>query len=287
MTTKGYDNLNRLIVQVNFNWNSVGIGFWDTANVYTGVYNASGQFISAHNYITRGPYFSQVSQYSYDSLGRIDTAERIVTFGQAASISSHQKVIDGYDQANNLVSEVSYDVDSLGNLNVAEQIISSYDGSHNMTGQLFQIADSMGQWINSSKFIASFDSYNMITSSSTLDWDTANSGSWQPLHNRKHNYYYELYDPTIGIRDVQSHADAHIYPVPASGMLHIDADWQQAQPAIITIYDLTGRKVGEWPLPSASSYHGYVPVAGLTEGAYTMQVTGASLRINKSFNIIR
>ena len=262
---------------------------WDTTLILYNTYNNNNQISTSirKNINLFFPYYvnSTRTQYSYDALGRIDTILEDTRGNDTTNWVHSSLTVDSFDVNNNMVLSLSQYWNTAGWYN-GQLALNTYDANHNLIGYLLQIPDSVGQWINSQQYQATYDSYNMTTSESYITWNTA-SQNWVPqAGNVVRHYYYELYTPT-GIAEIQATGDVRIYPVPAADMLSLDLKWDEAQASTATIYDMTGRKINESTLPYAATYHGYIPVQGLSAGTYTIEIKGASGSISKTFNVMR
>jgi hypothetical protein len=217
-------------------------------------------------------------------LGRLDTT-LYQTLNHGSTIWQNSSLsINTYDSLSDLSLQINYSWDSAG-WDTASRILYTYDTRHNNIQYITESFDT-GAWTNSAKYIYTYDSLNNVTTSTQLTWDT--SGTWLPrFGNQVIHYYYAPYAQPTGIATVAPVADIHVYPVPASDMLSVDIQWQQAQDASLTIYDMSGRRYSTWQTGRTAAYHGYIPVSGLPAGMYTMQITGASGSMSRTFNIMR
>jgi hypothetical protein len=251
-------------------------------------YNSANQVVSLLERSVPVPFGSLFQINSYDSLGRMDTMVAQMVMYDSVNFTNMFRNIYTYDTNNNLSLQIEQGWrDSVWATN--GRISYSYDAHHNRIGYIQPSLDTSGHWVNFWQYTATFDTFNMITSSVQLRWDT--SGTWVPMQGCQINhYYYETYSlpiDTTGIATITASGDVRIYPVPAADMLSVDIHWTEAQQAIISVYDMNGRKCGEWPTACATSWHGYIPIASLPAGAYTMLISGPSGSIRRAFNIVR
>jgi hypothetical protein len=258
---------------------------WDTTNVYSITYNAANQVTSDIDIEYLAGRHGQKQLISYNMLGQQDSIVTYVLM-QDSLWQLQNVVVDSYNASGYLSTDFEMtwnNTDSAWGMAYRDSFM--YDANHNLTGNIGQVSDSsLGIWMNISRNIKAYDNYNMITIYENDNWDTA-SRSWQP--NQRYHFYYELYTLPSGIATIAPAGDLNIYPVPASTMLSLDIKWNEGQASTATIYDATGRKYGDYPLPNTTSYHGYIPVGSLADGMYTMQIKGEKGSITKSFNIVR
>jgi hypothetical protein len=77
------------------------------------------------------------------------------------------------------------------------------------------------------------------------------------------------------IQDVSTN---HIYPNPTTGQISIAADLSEGQNGMLTIFDLTGRKVASWQMTGGQSVYTF-DVSMLPSGTYIYQVSTADKMI--------
>lgn len=248
---------------------------WDTVHIQTLTYNANNQLLTTTDSLHGG---FQVSTYSYDQLGRLDT----LASGSRQSINSMQTY--SYNATGD-TTIVLFQQQRGAGWYILDKRIYAYDSHHNNTGYIDLLPDTSGGWVNDRLYTTTFDSYDMITSSTQLQWDT--SGIWIPgTGDQMRHYYYAPFTIPSGIADI-SIGDARIYPVPAADMLSLDLTWPDAQVSTAMIYDMTGRSYYSATLPCTASYHGYIPLHGLPAGLYTLHVEGANAAVSRTFNIVK
>lgn len=105
------------------------------------------------------------------------------------------------------------------------------------------------------------------TSIDNMEYNFVNTnGSWQQsnLHGSLMIRPVVGASYSIGLDEQRSTTSLHLYPNPASHVLHIEGDFDKGQ---VSIYDLMGRKVyyGE--------YQREIPVSNLNDGMYFLSIT--------------
>jgi hypothetical protein len=65
---------------------------------------------------------------------------------------------------------------------------------------------------------------------------------------------------------------SHIYPNPTTGQISIAADLSEGQNGMLTIFDLTGRKVASWQMIGGQSVYTF-DVSMLPSGTYIYQLS--------------
>ena len=269
-------------------------GTWDTTETINSTFNVNNTIASTttRNFSWGRNINNRVVQvnnyqYTYDSLGRIDTIFLNIRSNDTSSWYLQNRSINHYDASGDRTVQLTQALDSSGWSNSA-LLTSTYDANHNMIQYIDQIADSTGNWQNNRRCQYTYDSYNMMTSYTQNTWDTSNGGSWQATYSdRMVHYYYETFNLPSGIAEITQAGQARLYPVPAADMLSLDITWNEAQPSIATIYDATGKQQSQFTLPDAATYHGYIPAYTLPAGIYTLQIKGSKGSITKQFNVLK
>ena len=265
---------------------------WDTLITSSFVLNSNNTIASTitRNFSLGGGPANYVIDYfyTYDTLGRLDTIFNNYKSNDTSNWYRQTRTIDHYDASGNLNTQLTQQLDSIGGWYNTTLKTNSYDLNHNLIQYIDQNADTTGHWINQTRYQYTYDNYNKIKTVIQDNWDTTNGGHWKPMpYNRMYHYYYQTFTLPTSIAEIAQAVDARIYPVPAAHLLSLDITWSEAQAAVATIYDATGRKEGEWSLPYTTTYHGYIPVAALPEGIYTIEIRGAISTISRSFTVQR
>ena len=94
------------------------------------------------------------------------------------------------------------------------------------------------------------------------------NGSWQPSNMHGSLMIRPVVGASyyIGLDEQESDASLHLYPNPASDMLHLEGDFEGSQ---VSLYDLTGRRVYQ------GEYQHNIAVSNLNDGMYFIQVVTA------------
>ena len=143
-----------------------------------------------------------------------------------------------------------------------------------------------GQWDNIMQFTNTYNGYNQLTSKIGESWNIVGTFEFA-LGDPMSNYYYETYTPSnVSVKNVAGNtSEVNIYPVPAQNMLHVDLNWNEAQAATITIYDVQGRIMRQWDAPNGTQYYSAVSVDNLATGTYFVKINGTQVQIVKQFVI--
>ena len=106
------------------------------------------------------------------------------------------------------------------------------------------------------------------------------NGSWQPSNMHGSLMIRPVVGASyyIGLDEQESDASLHLYPNPASDMLHLEGDFEGSQ---VSLYDLTGRKVYQ------SEYQTEIPVDQLNDGMYFLNITTREGQVINQKFIIR
>jgi len=163
----------------------------------------------------------------------------------------------------------------------------TYDSKNNQTSSIYQQWDHVGSvWVNNQRTRTTYTSFNQPQIITNDEWNTGGS-IWQPsTGDQQERLYYQSYS-TTGVENV-AHTDGtvNIYPSPASNVISIDLNWNNAQPSVIAIYDATGRIYRQWQVSSATTYHAQVPVSDMPAGNYFVKVIGGQSQLEKTITII-
>ncbi len=154
--------------------------------------------------------------------------------------------------------------------------------SHLPTSDIVQHNDT-GSWNNIVHYTYTYNSYNQMTTSTGISWNTPSSIFEFALGDPKRYYFYGTYTPsTANVKNVSANGgEANVYPVPAQSVLNVDLKWNVAQTADITIFDAQGRVVRHWETPSSTSYTSSVSLDNMSAGVYFLSINGTEGKIVK------
>jgi hypothetical protein len=196
-----------------------------------------------------------------------------------------------YDTSGNMINTLyqTYDSPSASWINNTLNSYSNFvTGTHNPQMSLLQTWDTTGggRWDNIRQFTNAYNSYNQLTSSTGESWNIVGEFEFA-LNDPMTNYYYETYSTSnVSVKNVAGNGnEVNIYPVPAHNMLHVDLNWQVAQAATITIYDVQGRVIRQWDAPGGTQYFSAVSVDNLATGTYFVKINGTQSQVVKQFVI--
>jgi hypothetical protein len=253
-----YDANNNVTVQLNLYWNGTASA-WDTSSLGIYSYNA-GHHVTTELYqgwnATTHTWFNEDSAiYNFNANGN-DTAYVYLEWTGAAWVNANQ-YLQTFDANGN---ETSY--------------ISQYwDGTHSL-------------WVNQNRYRNTFDSDNSVTMQITDTWNVG--GFWEPVStDRQSFYYYQDYNPSGITPLVPTGAKLNVYPSPATDILSIDLSWNEAQPATMAIYDVSGRLCRQWQVSEGTAYQANISVSQLPAGSYYMTAKAQNRQITKNFIVAR
>ena len=292
VSIKYYNSNNEQIYQANLQWDST-LSVWDSTYLSSLTYDSQGRIDTSRTSVMMSHRYGFMSILTYDSIGRISSQTDLSRNYDTGTWRNNDQILFTYDTLSNLSVVMGYGWDTTHWSN-RDSTAYTYDAHHNRTGYLEYQFNNNGGWDNYKKYTATFDTFDMITSYMELNWST--SGAWIPGQgDRMYHYYYETYslprdttiDSTLAVAAIRPSGDVRIYPVPATDMLSIDIHWTEHQQATVSIYDMMGRLYGTWPTTCTASWHGYIPVATLPAGTYTMIIRGTSGSTRRTFDVVR
>ena len=307
-----YNSSNKLTTKVMQSWN--GTNWYPIAqDLYS--YNSSGKLIIDEYYLYVSTTFVPTSQktYYYDTSGNLgnETDQNFVsgvpiyTNLWSYTYSSTNQVLtttfsvwNGSGWTPNNMYSNTYD--TLGQMtyklfqtyqssdstwqNDSFHIYSGYTSNNSPLQDVVQTWDPVaGAWDNLMQITNTYNSFNQLTTTTGISWNTGSSIFEFALGDPRHNYYYGTYNAgSASVKNVTNNGgDARIYPVPAQNTLNVDLKWDIAQSSDITIYDAQGRTVRHWQTPSATEYTTSVSVDNLSAGVYFVKINGAVGQIVK------
>lgn len=116
-----------------------------------------------------------------------------------------------------------------------------------------------------------YNSSNQILQDHLSIWD-GSTLSWIDYSNN--NFYYETFIPE-GIKEtVSASGSMKLFPVPSTGMLHIDGRWNVTQASTLQINDVTGKLMKQMNLPSLTSFSESIDISSLPAGNYILKLHG-------------
>jgi hypothetical protein len=237
--------------------------------------------------LVSGPVNQTEYNYTYSGTGQLLTTTYSTWNGAMWNPSTMYS--NTFDTTGNLINTLFQTYDSVS-ASWVNSTLNSYSSfvSGNPQMDLLQNWDTAGggQWDNIMQFANSYNGYNQLTSKIGESWNIVGTFEFA-LGDPMSNYYYETYTPSnVSVKNVAGNtSEVNIYPVPAQNMLHIDLNWNEAQAATITIYDVQGRVMRQWDAPNGTQYYSAVSVDNLATGTYFVKINGTQEQIVKQFVI--
>lgn len=142
-------------------------------------------------------------------------------------------------------------------------------------------------WKNLIKHTPEYNNLDLLAGLYSEAWNTG--GFWEkPAGYGKYKFFYESYENTgTYIKNVTNEAEISLYPNPVSNTLNVQIIWEQPQDGILTIYDLSGRKVMEQHISKHEMLPLQLNVSHLQVGSYYLNATTKYGQITKGFQVIR
>ena len=164
----------------------------------------------------------------------------------------------------------------------------TYDTAHNLLSATYIVWGVGGPFVPSRRYFYSYNPTNQITIYTSEIYNNP-TGKWVgQLQNR---YYYKIPPPTkvppAAVSTVEANtASVRVYPCPATNILNIDIRLAKEQPAVIAIYDMSGKLYAQWQTEAALFSHSNIPVDQLPNGNYILQIRSEKTQVNEKFSVI-
>lgn len=244
-TTYAYAG-NNLIEELSQLWNQT-IGAWENQRrIYWGYSNNLADSMVAQEWLQNTWGDTYKSRNTYDGSGHIAYTDNYYKSGNP------ERTYNFYDANYNVIEYI----------NVGSKGVGLFNDTANR--QLY--------------------TYNQNDDLTEYHWESyGGSGVWTPLSGMM-RYYYEGYWPaSIQNTAMVSSTSIKLYPVPASGILNINALWNSSQPFTLSITDMQGRIVQQWTEQPCARYARSISIEGLRAGNYILKLTGSQEEASKLF----
>lgn len=166
--------------------------------------------------------------------------------------------------------------------NTTLMIYSGFTGGKNPTNEVDQKWDTTGggYWYNWKNIDYTYNGKEQLTSSTAISWNIA--GFWQHVNgDPMAMYHYSSYFGTSVANVNAANGSVNIFPVPVNNTVSIDLKWNEAQAFSVSIYDMTGRLMESWSVPSTSQYTTSIATDSYPTGNYIVKVAGTKGQITK------
>lgn len=274
-----FDAANNVLTQIYMTWTTSGGGSWRNQNKTAYTYNGNAPLTRLYqtwNTFGSGSWNnSNQNLYTYDTVVLTNLMKDVYQTWGGSSWSNSSQTMYTYDAANNRISETGqtwvFGFPSAWRNSYYHT--SGYDSRHNLVSHLEQTwSTGSSAWVNNRQYDYTFNKYDQMTSRKSNTWNAG--GFWYPTTSDYYSrYYYEEY--STGVSNVYAtNGTLQLYPVPASSTLTVNLEWNTAQAAVATIYDMQGRAVAQWQLGNAAAYHSMISVAQLADGNYILRIKG-------------
>ena len=283
-----YDLANRLYQDQFQMWNSTTVTF-DPSSQKTYYYDAASNLLQTvgQTYVTATSTYSFTDKYDYTyDTHNWQTSSLYAVWNGSAWDTSYM-YSNTYDTAGDRTAQL-YQTWS-GSTSVWNNVtLKTYSNFTSMMpmNELDQVWDATGTgfWKNSIKYSYSYNSYHQLTNSVGESWNIA--GFYEYANgDPMANYYYQTYAPA-GINSVvAANGDVNIFPNPAQNTVNIRLNWNEAQASTISIFDMNGRIVRQWSVPSTTQYNTSISVDGFAAGNYVVKISGTQGQIVKQIVI--
>ncbi|HKR05737.1 MAG TPA: T9SS type A sorting domain-containing protein [Bacteroidia bacterium] len=105
------------------------------------------------------------------------------------------------------------------------------------------------------------------------------------------NYLYidnvNIRTAPLGINSVSLSENINVYPVPSSGIVTLDVNFESAQNLKVAVYNLVGEVVSQFEIGKTIGGSFPINLSKVAEGAYTVKISTDSETVVKSLNIVK
>ncbi len=229
-----------------------------------------------------GLTYTQQYAYDYDTANRLATSTYTVWNGSSFVNSSRYSY--AYDAAGNRITS-TYQVynSSTGAWdNTTLKTYSGFTAGHNPTNEIDQKWDTTGGgfWYNWMQYDYTYNTHEQLTSLMGISWNTA--GFWQHVNGDPMAMYrYGSSFGTAVSTISRENGVVNIFPVPVQNTVSIDLKWNEAQAFTVSIFDITGKVVNSWSVPSTAAYTTSFATDNYPAGNYIVKVAGSKGQITK------
>jgi len=287
-----YDTHHNLTSDIGYSWVTAS-GTWREGIRYTYYLNASymqdSSLIETYSTTTGSWTNNSKHFYTYDASGNMisDTSKIVWLLAVIwRNMDLHTYSYTGSDRTGETDYKWPPAINPSTTWSNWTNYIRVFDGSHNMMNKISQTWDtSLSAYVNSSTDYNDYNSYNQPTNYYTFSWNDTSS-TWELAYGSYNDrYYYETYNDPTTVPTAGNTVDMKLYPCPTADIMNLDLQWNEAQQAVIIIYDMSGRQLRQWQTEKTTSYHSNIPVSALPAGSYILHVQGNGGQVAKQFTV--
>lgn len=263
----------------------------------------------------------QKDDYTYDSLNRItsSTTQNADTLG--VLVNSY-RVLYNYSIDTNLTDKIMMNwADSAGTgvWRLSNRFCYEYNTTHKAVADTFYLYDNVGGWtkqyyennsfdgagntivtlrkrwnpsiftfVNDRRYTWSYNTENQCTAAYSETW-IQNTNTWffYTSENAGHidyirRYYYGPLPASVDRTNVERLVDLTVYPSPASDFVTIKANFHEAAPYTLSIYDIQGRLALHYTEPAAKIMYKTISVNNLPAGIYNVRLVSDAVKAQAS-----
>jgi len=283
-----YDGNGNMLADLNLEWNGTN-NTWGNNTLATYTYNAGNNMLTEQDQTWDGASAwinDDLYAYTYDANNNMLTDLYQVDNGTGNVWLNSYTDTFAYDGANDPLTDKGLTWDTVTNAFVKSYLITNTGFvSQQPLTSVYQTWDTTNSvWNNMEEELSAYNSYNQQTVLTLLDW---NGSAWVGNTDDEQDFfYYQTYN--LSVKPVtNAGGSALIYPVPTQDQLHISLTWDAPQACNIAIYDVQGRILKQWQVPSATSYQNTISVRNLAAGNYFLNITGANGQIVQKLIVSR
>lgn len=160
-----------------------------------------------------------------------------------------------------------------------------YDADNKQTDEIKKIWNSTtSTYENFKQETRTYDTNNLLEEVRTLTWD---GQKWvYKSGDISIHYYYQVYYPT-DVRALATTQNLNVYPIPASDILHISANWNESAEFTVSLIDVSGRVVYHQTEKATSKYQGSIAVSAIPSGNYALVLSNKYSKQSRIITINR
>ncbi|GBL35425.1 hypothetical protein EMGBS15_10200 [Filimonas sp.] len=256
--------------------------FWDTASLTWIPEMADSIFYDINSNL------SKIIIYQYDTLNAVWFKYLSYSFSYSGTNQLTQTLVQAWDTMSQIwINNFKTDYVSNG----TNQVISTTGSYWDAASWIYQNQDSFqyssgpypaiktskywdamaSLWINSEKYEFNYNAFNQFSSYETSFWDGMSS-TWHLSTNNL--FYYEAFTPQEIDESELFSNKLLVYPVPVANKVVVETEWDEIQPCVITLCDMTGNVLLSIDLPSSKRLKKDIDLSSLPSGSYILSVKG-------------
>lgn len=160
----------------------------------------------------------------------------------------------------------------------------TYDSAGNQTRHVVygNWSSTMNRYQYGQDSLSVYNAYHQPILREYKSWnDFQNQWGWPGNGILWSKYFYETYTAAYIYEADATSCQIQLFPVPASDLLHLEITTETPQPAIISLYSMSGDLALQWKENDISDLHKVISLAHLANGFYVLVVKGKTFSQSK------